>query len=355
MKVLLTGGAGYIGSHVAKALLEAGCTLAVVDDFSTGSRQAIPKLAAFGRGRFRFFELDICHRDSMSLVAQQFRPNAIVHLAGRKRVEESFSCPHSYHRCNVEGTASVLAAADSSGCGRMIYSSSAAVYGNSTAWPFREELEVSPVSPYGRTKVLAEQLVRGWSGAGREARTAVVLRYFNPCGHDLSLAGRNRSGGSGGNSLADRIARIAEGLETHLEIFGNTYATVDGTCRRDFIHIHDIANAHLSALGFARAAASSFEIFNLGNGMDTSVLEFIQIYGEATGIRIPFSYAPARKGDIAVSRACIEKAKSRMRWAPSYDIRDICTALRPREHHVGRPSHGMSGHSPASAGELVMG
>ncbi|MVA96556.1 UDP-glucose 4-epimerase GalE [Nitratireductor sp. CAU 1489] len=337
MKILLTGGAGYVGSHVAKVLLEFGHGVAVLDNLATGHMRTISKLAELGKRNFSFFEADICATDHLEQIFRQYEPDAIVHMAGLKLVEESFERPEAYFRCNVVGTASLLSAASACRCKRVIYSSTAAVYGASERCPFREDLPPSPSSPYGWTKALAERLVRKWGETGYQARTAIVLRYFNPCGHDRFFDNPLQIEDSGGNSLADAMVRVATGLESHLEIYGNTYPTADGTCRRDFVHIRDIAEAHLRAVAFTETAAPSFDIFNLGSGKDTSVLEFLEAFHEATGLRVPFSFVPPRKGDLAVSRADVERAAMRMKWVPRYDIHGICQAIRPRGHSV-RPA-----------------
>jgi UDP-glucose 4-epimerase len=327
MRVLVTGGAGYIGSHVARLFLKSGFQVSVLDDLSTGDPWRIRVLAREGGAAFRFDRCDIRDRAAVDWLLGSTRPGTIIHLAGLKDVARSFVDPGVYQQINVDGTANLLAAAARHGTARFVFSSSAAVYGGPAAGPAREDDLPNPASPYGRSKLQGEALVRRWAFEAPQTRRGVVLRYFNPCASDPDLSSRRGDALGQALPLSEIVAAVAAGRRPCLEIYGRDHPTPDGTCRRDFVHIADISDAHLSSALRDSRRLEPVEVLNIGSGRDHSILEFLAVFHSVTGIAIPYRFRAARPGDAAMSCADITRAASRLGWRPMFGLNEICRAL----------------------------
>lgn len=297
MHVLVTGGAGYIGSVVATRLLEEGHEVTVLDDLSTGHADAVPPEARFVEGRVH---------DAATLLAS-LRPDAVAHLAAFSLVAESVADPVKYEENNVVGTRRLLAAMADAGVGRMVFSSTAAVYGEPDVVPIDEEAPCRPVNPYGRSKLAMDQAL---AAAAADGLAAVSLRYFNVAGAYAGRGERHRTE----THLVPIALEAALGRRPTLEIYGTDYPTPDGTCVRDYVHVADIADAHLAAL--ARATAGRHEVVNLGNGNGFSVLEVVAAVERVTSRPVPVHRTDRRPGDPAVLVASARRAEAVLGWIP---------------------------------------
>ena len=321
MRVLVTGGAGYIGSHTMLELLAAEHEPLVVDNFSNSSPKALEQVARLSNRSFGHVEADITDGGEMNRVCREFKPEAVVHFAGLKAVAESTDRPLAYYETNVHGAIELLKAMDASGCGRIVFSSSASVYGEPEYLPFDEEHPLAPVNPYGRTKHFIEEIIRDWVAAGG-SRSAVLLRYFNPVGaHDSGQIGEDPRDTP--NNLMPFIAQVAVGRRDKLRIFGNDYDTADGTGVRDYIHISDLAAGHVSALD-ALARINGVEAVNLGTGQGHSVLEMVAAFEKASGKTVAHAVAPRREGDVAASFAATDKARDLLGWEAKLGLDAMC-------------------------------
>ena len=321
MRVLVTGGAGYIGSHTMLELLAVEHEPLVVDDFSNSSPKALESVARLSNRSFDHVEADIADGGEMDRVCREFKPEAVVHFAGLKAVGRSVEVPLDYYGTNVSGSISLLKAMDAAGCGRIVFSSSAAVYGDPEYLPFDEGHRLAPASPYGRTKLFIEGIIRDWAAAG-EGRSAALLRYFNPVGaHGSGQIGEDPKGVP--NNLLPFIAQVAVGRRDKLRIFGDDYDTADGTGVRDYIHINDLAAGHVAALD-ALEGIGGVEAVNLGTGRGYSVLEVVEAFEKASGKPVPRVVAPRRPGDVAASYASTEKARSLLGWEAKLGIEAMC-------------------------------
>ena len=321
MRVLVTGGAGYIGSHTMLELLAADHEPLVVDDFSNSSPAALERVARLSNRKFGHVEASITDGAEMDRICLEFRPEAVVHFAGRKAVGESAEMPLAYYETNVSGTVALLKAMDAAGCGRIVFSSSAAVYGNPEHLPFDEEHPLDPVSPYGRTKRVIEGAIRDWAAAGG-GRSALLLRYFNPVGaHGSGEIGEDPKGVP--DNLVPFIAQVAVGRRDMLQVFGDDYETHDGTGVRDYIHVSDLAAGHVAALG-ALDGIDGVEAVNLGTGRGYSVLEVLAAFEKASGRSIPHAVAPRREGDVAALVASTGKARDLLGWEAGLGLDAMC-------------------------------
>lgn len=323
--VLIMGGAGYIGSHVALELLQQGIQTAIADNLSMSDEATVAAVRQFGGDRLRFMKTDMLSRRQLSELYNSTKPDVTIHLAGLKQVAESFEKPGKYRRTNVGGLVNVLEAMNESGCRRIIFSSSASVYGSPRYLPIDEEHPTAPLSPYGETKLACEDLLRKWRESGR-GRHATILRYFNPVGHNPLLETSRPSCSIQQMPLAEAIRQVASADLHYLEIFGADYQTPDGTCMRDFVHIGDIARAHLDALKLPHDA-SQLIVLNLGSGKGTTLLELVAAFEAVNGIRIPLKFLPRRQGDVPKAWADISRAKSIMNWLPHYGREEICRVI----------------------------
>jgi UDP-glucose 4-epimerase len=319
MKLLLTGGLGYIGSHTAIELLNKGYDVVIVDNLSNTTRDVAGKIAkAAGRAAV-FVNADICNENAMNKVLTAHKVDAVIHFAGYKSVGESVKKPVEYYKNNIGGTVSLLNAMTRHNVNKIVFSSSATVYGDQKVLPFREDFTLSATSPYGETKIVIEHMLRDLCTANPHF-SATALRYFNPVGaHESGLVGENPIGVP--NNLVPFIARVADGSLPHLNIFGNDYPTVDGTGVRDYIHINDLVLGHIAAL---EHMTGGFNVYNLGTGHGTSVLQLITAYERAVGKKIPYQFVPRREGDIAEMYADCSKAKRELGWTAKLSIDDMC-------------------------------
>jgi len=320
--VLLTGAAGYIGSHTAVELLNAGEDAVIVDDLSNSEESVIDRIEKITGKRPVFYRGDVADKSLMLRVFQENKISAVMHFAGFKAVGESVEKPLAYYRNNIDTTLSLLETMARFGCGRFIFSSSATVYGMSNDVPFRETASAGGcTNPYGWTKYMIERILTDAAAADPEM-SVVLLRYFNPIGaHESGLIGEKPNGIP--NNLMPYITQVAVGQLDHLRVFGNDYPTPDGTGVRDYIHVVDLAKGHLAALRFSETHRGT-EIINLGTGTGYSVLDVIRAFETATGVHIPYEIAPRRSGDIAVCYADPGKAHRLLGWRAEKTLEEMC-------------------------------
>jgi UDP-glucose 4-epimerase len=323
MRVLVTGGAGYIGSHTLLELMAQGHEVFVLDNYSNATPEVLARVRSLSNGTVQDVAGDV--RDSAVLdhVMQDFAPEAVIHFAGLKAVGESAEKPLSYYDVNINGTLALLHAMDRAGCRRIIFSSSATVYGEPQYLPYDEAHPVNPMSVYGRTKLMAEQILTDWVAAD-PARSAVLLRYFNPVGaHPSADLGEDPRDIP--NNLMPYIAQVAVGKRDQLSVFGNDYDTSDGTGLRDYIHVVDLARAHVAALGYA-AKHSGARPFNVGTGQNYSVLDMVAAFEKASGRAIPTQIGPRRAGDVAAMLADATRARDELGWQATHGLDDMATS-----------------------------
>ncbi|MEZ5910825.1 MAG: UDP-glucose 4-epimerase GalE [Paracoccaceae bacterium] len=320
MRVLVTGGAGYIGSHTLLSVLGAGHEVLVYDNFSNSAPEALERVRRLSNRDFDTVEADIRDDAAVERAVAGFRPQAVIHFAGLKAVGESTEMPVRYYDTNVGGTLNLLAAMDRHGCGAIVFSSSATVYGEPDYLPYDEAHPTRPASPYGRTKLMAEQVLGDWA-ASRPDASAVILRYFNPVGAHLSgQIGEDPRDIP--NNLMPIVAQVAVGQREKLMVWGNDYDTPDGTGQRDYIHVVDLAEAHAAALDFAERRRGA-EVFNIGTGQAYSVLEMVAAFEKASGRAIPYEIGPRRAGDIAAMLADPSRAHRLLGWKAERGLKDM--------------------------------
>jgi UDP-glucose 4-epimerase len=323
MKILVCGGAGYIGAHMVKHLLRDGHVVAVLDDFSTGHRAAV--------GEAEVLEADICDADMLARILAGRRFDAAMHFGARSLVAESVREPQAYFRNNVIGSVNLLEALRRQEVPRLIFSSTAAVYGEPQAIRIDETHPTVPINPYGASKLMVEQLLA--DAAAAYGLRSVSLRYFNAAGADAD--GELGESHTPETHLIPNVLRAASGLGPGLTLFGNDYPTPDGTCVRDYIHVDDLARAHLLALDFL-AMRDGAHAFNLGNGQGFSVRDVLTAAERVTGRTIPFEVSPRRSGDPAVLVASAEKAKRELGWQPRHPGIDTIIASAWHWHQSPR-------------------
>jgi len=336
MRVLVTGGAGYIGSHTCVELLEAGHEVFVVDNLCNGHEAALERVRGITNRELQFTNADIRDANALDNIFNTFKPEAVIHFAGLKAVGESVAKPLMYYDVNVSGSVSLLTAMSKAGCNNIVFSSSATVYGKPKYLPYDEEHPTSPVNPYGRTKLMIENIISDWTKVDLK-RKGTILRYFNPVGaHESGQIGEEPIGIP--NNLMPYIAQVADGRREQLNIFGNDYETADGTGARDYIHVVDLALAHISALN--QSKLDKFEVLNIGGGKSTTVLELIKSFEETSGVTIKFKYLPRREGDLAAFWADPSKAFETMNWKLERNIKKICEDTW-RWHKLNPIGHGI--------------
>ena len=319
--VLLTGATGYIASHTWLALQEAGYSVVGIDDFSNSSPEVLNRLARLSGSVPVFERADVCDEFAMNRLFDRYRPHAVVHFAAFKAVGESTAKPLDYYRNNLGGLINTCRAMLRHDCKRLVFSSSATVYGVPEVLPLREDAPLSAVNPYGTTKLMSETILRDLGAAESGWQTA-TLRYFNPVGaHESGLIGEDPQGIP--NNLMPYIAQVAVGRRDRLQIFGNDYDTADGTGVRDYIHVLDLADGHVAAVRFLLAGEGSITV-NLGTGQGYSVLDLVKAYEAASGRTIPYTIVPRRFGDIAACYADPTLAKVRLGWQARHDLRRMC-------------------------------
>ena len=322
--VLVTGGAGFIGSHVAAAMIEAGHSVVILDNFENSRCDISDRLSAMGFGRPEIVEADV--RDSVALdqLFTSHEIDAVVHMAGKKAVGESVADPLLYYSANLVGAMTLLAAMTRHGVKRLVFSSSATVYGTPERLPIDESAPLDPANPYGRTKLMIEQMIGDLAAAEPEFR-AISLRYFNPVGAWRGgLIGEEPKGTP--NNLFPYIAQTAAGTRTQVSVFGNDYPTPDGTGVRDYVHVVDLARGHVAAVNrlMAPAKAAGHQPINLGSGRGYSVLEAIGAFERASTRAIPYRIVPRRPGDVAACVADPSLAARVLNWRAGFGIDDMC-------------------------------
>ena len=321
MATLVTGGAGYIGSHTTVALHGAGRDPVILDDFSNASRSVVDPIRSLTRPDLPVVEGDVGDPDVLDAVLGEHRIDSVVHFAARKSVAESMRDPLGYYRSNLGSTISLAAAAAHHGVQRLVFSSSATVYGSTSALPVTEASPTVPESPYGETKLMGERILA--DAAAASPMTAVMLRYFNPVGaHPSGLIGEDPSGEPA--NLVPRIMQVATGKRDRLDVFGADYSTIDGTAVRDYVHVMDLAEGHLAALDVDIAPGGS-RVYNLGTGSGTSVLEVLAAAGEAVGRPIPYELAGRRPGDVEASWADCTRAREELGWQARRGLPEMLT------------------------------
>jgi len=319
--ILLTGATGYIASHTWLALLAAGYRVIGVDNFSNSSPKVLERLAELSGQTPLFEKLDVCDAAALETVFAEYKPAAVVHFAAFKAVGESTTKPLSYYRNNLDGLLTVCEVMQRHGCKRIVFSSSATVYGQPRSLPLREDAELTAVNPYGATKLIGEGILRDLGAADAQWQTA-CLRYFNPVGaHESGRIGEDPRGIP--NNLMPYVTQVAVGRRAKLSVFGNDYDTPDGTGVRDYIHVVDLAEGHVAALKFLLAGSESIWV-NLGTGRGYSVLELVDAFAKASGREIPYEIAPRRPGDVAACYADPALARERLGWTAKYDLARMC-------------------------------
>ncbi len=320
-KILVTGGAGFIGSHCCVELLNSGYEVVVMDNLCNAKRESIARIEKITGKQITFYQTDLLDEAGTAAIFEANAIDTVIHFAGLKAVGESVEKPLLYYHNNLTGTLTLLRVMERYGCRRMVFSSSATVYGVQNQAPYTEDMPTSATNPYGYTKVMIEQFLRDMAVA--DPRWSVVaLRYFNPIGaHESGLIGEDPNGIP--NNLVPYIAQVAVGKLPCLRVFGNDYDTPDGTGVRDYIHVVDLAKGHIAALGYAEAHTGFLPV-NLGTGHGVSVLEVADAYEKACGKEIPRQICPRRAGDINASFADASRAKEILGWEATADIAKMC-------------------------------
>jgi len=319
--ILVTGGAGYIGSHTCVELIDNGYEVVVLDNLSNSKPEVLNRIAEVSGQSVRFYQGDVCDKHILNQVFAAHSIDAVVHFAGVKAVGESVEKPIKYYQNNVAGTLTLLEVMREFGVNRIVFSSSATVYGDPREVPIKEDFPVGPVNPYGRSKLMVEDILRDQCTAD-PSFGACLLRYFNPIGaHASGRMGEDPSGIP--NNLMPFVTQVAVGKRSLLQVFGNDYDTPDGTGVRDYIHVVDLALGHVKALMWQQES-SGIGVFNLGTGKGVSVLELINAFAVATGINIPYEIAPRREGDVALCFADANKAKNELHWEARRGLLEMC-------------------------------
>jgi UDP-glucose 4-epimerase len=319
--VLVTGGAGYIGSHTMVELLVAGHDVVCVDNLSNSSAEAVRRVAQIAGREPAFHEVDLRDAPALRQVLESYPIDAVIHFAALKAVGESVARPLAYYDNNVHGTLELLAAMQRASVHRIVFSSSATVYGNPDRLPLTEEAPLRPFNPYGHSKAMVEQILRDWCAALPGA-SAVALRYFNPIGaHPSGTIGEDPADVP--NNLFPFITQVAVGKRERLNVWGKDWDTPDGTGVRDYLHVVDLARGHVRALE-AIDALAGFTPINLGTGSGTSVLQMVSAFEQANGVAIPYVIAPRRLGDIAACWADPARAEQLLQWRAERTLAQMC-------------------------------
>ena len=321
MQILVSGGAGFIGSHTCVELLKSGWDVIIADNFSNSDRDVPRRIEKIAGKAVKVYDIDVQDKKALDAVFCENKIDAVIHFAGFKAVGESCAKPLMYYRNNLDATLSLLEAMDAHGCSRIVFSSSATVYGPDNEPPYTEDLKTSATNPYGWTKVMIEQILRDYAAAKPDF-SAVLLRYFNPIGaHASGLLGDDPNGIP--NNLMPYVARVAAKQLPKLTVFGDDYPTRDGTCLRDYIHVVDLAKGHLCALDYAVAHKGAVAV-NLGTGDGVSVLELVHAFERAAGVPVPYSIGARRDGDLPGVWADPRKAKELFGWEAELTVDDMC-------------------------------
>ena len=322
MAILITGGCGYIGSHTCIEMIKAGYDIVVIDNYYNSKPEALKRTRELAGKDFPFYECDIRDAEGLKKIFAAYNIEAVIHFAGLKAVGESVSKPLEYFDNNVGGTVTLCEVMRDCGCKRMIFSSSATVYGMKNPSPLNETMEIGGVTnPYGRTKWMVEQVLDDLCYSDPEW-SAVKLRYFNPIGaHESGRIGEDPNGIP--NNLMPYVSQVAVGKLQQLAVFGDDYDTHDGTGVRDFIHVVDLARGHVKAVAYA-LTHTGCEAINLGTGHGYSVLDLVKAFEKVNGVKVPYRIAPRREGDIAVCYSDPSKAAKLLGWEAELGLEDMC-------------------------------
>ena len=321
MAVLVTGGAGYIGSHTVVELIEANREVIIIDNFSNSKPEVLNRIEKITGKRPKLYECDLLDLEATRKVFAENEIDSVIHFAGLKAVGESCAQPLRYYSHNFDATFNLIRAMAENGVGTIVFSSSATVYGSPKTVPIREDFPLSTTNPYGETKLVIERMLKDMCNAG-ELKSVSILRYFNPIGaHESGLIGEDPKGIP--NNLLPYISQTAIGKLEKLHVFGDDYPTHDGTGVRDYIHVVDLAKAHLAALDRAMAVSGT-EYYNVGTGVGYSVLDIVKAFEKASGKKVPYVIDPRRPGDIAECYADPTLAKNVLGWEAKFDIERMC-------------------------------
>lgn len=321
MSILVTGGAGYIGSHTSVELLKAGYRIVILDNLSNSKPESLNRIREITGSDFRFYKADLLDKDALTSVFNENRIDAVIHFAGLKAVGESVQIPLHYYHNNITGTLILCKVMQKFDVKRIVFSSSATVYGMPETVPISEDFPLSATNPYGRTKLMIEEILQDLYISDKSWSIS-LLRYFNPIGaHQSGIIGEDPNGIP--NNLMPYITQVAVGKLKELKVFGNDYPTKDGTGVRDYIHVVDLAVGHLKALNKAMSG-SGIDVYNLGTGKGYSVLEIVSAFEKATGIKIPYDIVGRRSGDVAECFADPTKAEIELNWKAKRGIEEMC-------------------------------
>ena len=322
MSVLVTGGAGFIGSHTCVELLQSGFDVVVCDNLSNASEEALKRVEKITGKSVKFYKTDIRDRAGLDAIFEKENIDSVIHFAGLKAVGESVEKPLMYYDNNIHGTLVLCEAMKKAGCKSIVFSSSATVYGDPHTVPIKEDFPLHATNPYGRTKLMIEEILQDLCVSDPEWKV-ILLRYFNPIGaHESGMIGEDPKGIP--NNLVPYVAQVAIGKHEFVRVFGNDYNTPDGTGVRDYIHVVDLAKGHVCALRKIEASDPGVLIYNLGTGNGYSVLDVVKAYGKACGKELPYKILDRRPGDIATCYADPAKAKAELGWEAQFDIERMC-------------------------------
>ena len=321
MKILVTGGLGFIGSHTCVELLNSGYEVVIVDNLSNSNIDVLDKIEKITSKRPKFYEIDVCDKERVKKVFRENKIDAVIHFAGYKAVGESVREPLKYYRNNLDSTLTLLEVMEEENCHNFVFSSSATVYGSPKELPIKEDFPLSTTNPYGTTKLMIERILADLSKADKEM-SIIVLRYFNPIGaHKSGLLGENPKGIP--NNLMPYIVRVATKELEMLSVFGNDYDTHDGTGVRDYIHVVDLAKGHIKALEKC-VNFKGIEYYNLGTGKGYSVLDLVKTFEKVNKVKVPYKIVDRRPGDIDACYADPSKAYKEIGFKAEYGIEDMC-------------------------------
>ncbi|MEM6635711.1 MAG: UDP-glucose 4-epimerase GalE [Pseudomonadota bacterium] len=321
MRIAVTGGAGYIGSHTVVELLSAGHDVLIVDNFRNSSPEVISRIQLISNRQPQLEQISVLDEQRLETALVDFQPDGVIHFAGLKAVGEAARVPLNYYQTNVEGSLKLFRAMEKAGCHHLVFSSSATVYGHPDRLPVDEGQPCRPTNAYGRTKEIIERVIRDW-GAADDRVSAVSLRYFNPVGaHETGEIGEDPNGVP--DNLMPFVAQVAVGRREELSVFGRDYDTPDGTGLRDYIHVVDLALAHLAALEFISDRTGVDEI-NVGTGRGHTVMEMISAFENASGQRVAHKFVGRRAGDTARSVADVQKSRKLLGWTATRNLDRMC-------------------------------
>lgn len=321
MNILLTGGLGYIGSHIAISLIKNGDSIVLLDNLSNSNVKVLDRINKITGKTIQFVRCDICDTSELETILRNYKIDSVIHLAALKSTNESCLNPLNYYKNNIQGSISLLKAMELCGIKNLVFSSSATVYGEPIYLPIDEDHPINPINPYGKSKAYVEQIMKDITLSNSEW-SIISLRYFNPVGADSSgLIGEDLTENS--KNLMPMITQVAMKKKSELTIFGSDYQTPDGTGKRDYIHVMDLSDGHLAALNYLKKM-KGFEVINLGTGISYSVKEIVNTFSIVSGVKIPYKYSAKREGDVPVCYASVSKAKKILNWESKRTLQQMC-------------------------------